>query len=110
MSELSAEISIGGKKMLDIDDKVAKATEAIREMQKNRQLMKALQTIREGKGDKATLKVLCKELDALEEKILLEKPKRGRQIPETGSTPQRDRVMKQTCLSSRSISGYHFFS
>jgi len=39
-------------------------------MQKNTELMKVLRTIREGKGDKATVEVLCKEFDALEEKLL----------------------------------------
>jgi len=53
-----------------IHDRVVKAKKAIEAMQKNTELMKVLRTIREGKGDKATVEVLCKEFDALEEKLL----------------------------------------
>ena len=66
----SLEIKIDSTIRQKISDSVAKAVKAIEAMQKNTDLMKALRTIREGKGDKATVEIVCKEFDVLEKELL----------------------------------------
>lgn len=50
---------------------VIRAVRAIEAMRKNAELMKALQIIRKGKGDKTSMEIICKEFDALEKELLV---------------------------------------